>query len=51
MRYSYTFPLTFQVSIAVTKTSFGDVDFNGTMFVDETNDNDWVIHIFICYLK
>ena len=32
----------FQASIAVSKTLFGDVDFNGTLFVDDDEDDDWV---------
>ena len=34
----------FQVSIAVSKTLFGDVDFNGTIFVNDDTDDDWVIY-------
>ena len=42
-----TFTQIYQVSIAVSETLFGDVDFNGTMSVDEsTIDNDWVILYF-----
>ena len=37
----------FQVSIAVSRTLFGDVDFNGTLYVDDDLDNDWVIEFDI----
>ena len=40
--------LILQVSIAVSRTLFGDVNYNGTIFVDDMFDNDWVI-MFISF--
>ena len=31
-----------QVSIAVSRSLYGDVDFNGTIYVANADDNDWV---------
>ena len=37
----------YQVSIAVSRPLFGDMDFNGTIFVNDDKDDDWVIHFLI----
>ena len=38
------------MSIGLSKTLFGGVDFNGTIFVDDDEDDDWVIHNFFILL-
>ena len=35
------------MSIAVSRPLFGDMDFNGTIFVNDDKDDDWVIHFLI----
>ena len=41
--------LIIQVGIAVSRTLFGDVDYNGTIFVNSEQDDDWVSHFTICF--